>query len=194
MTLAQTSEDPDLKPSQVLSWMNETMWKAGKGKTTMTFFIGFFDFDRGELIYANAGHNPPFLIPSSLDDRRFNPNSLKIEAIPIRLAGTPLGALPDSTYKDCSMPIAAGDKFMFYTDGLIECTNSQLEMWGKRSMQKAFKGARESTIKEVQSRFINAAFQHFDNHPLADDVTVVVAGISQDWQPASETEAHQKAS
>jgi serine phosphatase RsbU (regulator of sigma subunit) len=105
--------------------------------------------------------------------------------------GLPLGVLEEETYCQFDVPIAPGDLFIFYSDGITEARNRQGQMYGIERLQALIgRHALESpaSITEVLhqelDRFTGAT--HF-----ADDVTCIVVAIDttgqlQGWH---ETEA-----
>jgi serine phosphatase RsbU (regulator of sigma subunit) len=66
------------------------------------------DASRGELRYANAGHNPPLLARTNGE----------VEAL--RSSGTVLGVFPEAEYAGAATALHRGDRLLLYTDGLVE--------------------------------------------------------------------------
>lgn len=48
-----------LKPKEFVEQLNKSVLRITKGDRFITFFGGVYDEATGELIYVNAGHNPP---------------------------------------------------------------------------------------------------------------------------------------
>ena len=76
----------------------------------VTAFVGVYDPIDGELVYANAGHPPPYLR---------HPNG---DVEELSFIDPPLGLRQASTQRSKSIPIAPGSLIVFYTDGVIETT------------------------------------------------------------------------
>lgn len=173
-------------PTDMLIKLNRLFWESGQGASTMTMFIGLVDLAEGKLRYVNAGHVNPLAIPLSADDARLTAKrsggSGKAKRIlPIIAHGSPLGYKADPEYSEFTMDIAAGDKFFFYTDGLVECTNYANVQWGGPTLKNRLTAHCELTADGLKETIVDEARAHFGEHPRADDVTVVVAQVSRDW-------------
>jgi serine phosphatase RsbU (regulator of sigma subunit) len=174
-------------PAKILARLNEIMWNAGTGNVTMTFFAAFIDPRTGIMTYANAGHNFPMILPKDPGDERLaklRKKKPETRGITLTLGGTPLGFHNDSDYKEKKVQLLPGDRVFLYTDGLIECTNKKEQMWGKTGLVDCLEQVSEKSIQEIRDRTVNDAYKFFAGHPTKDDVTVVVAEMAKDWQPA----------
>ncbi|MCJ7681279.1 MAG: PP2C family protein-serine/threonine phosphatase, partial [Candidatus Aminicenantes bacterium] len=101
------------------------------------------------------------------------------EAILVETEGDtfPLGILEDSQYEETKIQLTAGDKVVFYTDGIVEAMNEQEEMFGFDRLLEVVQGAKsmtaESLLKEILDKvneFVGGAAQH-------DDLTVIVVSV-----------------
>ena len=75
------------------------------------------DLERGRVSLANAGHPPPLL---RLPDRRTRP-------LPVP-AGPLLGVVAGATYPVTEIPLVRGVTLVFYTDGLVETPDTDLDV------------------------------------------------------------------
>jgi len=176
-------------PSQILDRFNRILYQAVRGQISMTFFVAAIDLNRGELCFANAGHNFPILIPKDVDDERITsrPKALAKTSsrVPISLSleGVPLGIDEFATYEEKTIPLSAGDKLLMYTDGLIECESNSGRPWGRKQMLKSVLNNVDKDVNELKDLVLQSAFNHFRDEPIRDDITLVVASISKDWRP-----------
>lgn len=158
-----------LSPASLLHYANRVVHDASKGKIMMTFFIGVMDFDKKELVYSSAGHNPPWLFKK--DGGSWSLKSLTAN-------GTRLGEGPDShDFEEKTIPIAEGDLLFLYTDGLLEGKNAEGTQYGKKHtrqvLEAALAGGPQNMINTLMSDFMT----HNGDKPLDDDVTLAVARI-----------------
>ncbi|MFF3849216.1 SpoIIE family protein phosphatase [Streptomyces sp. NPDC002328] len=101
-------------PGQLLSWLNIVAHHL-TGAVTATAACGLYDPVRRTLRWARAGHLPPVLVRDS-------------GAVPLPLLkGMLLGAVPEATYEEEEIQLAAGDTLLMYTDGLIERRDRSVE-------------------------------------------------------------------
>ncbi|RSS60522.1 ANTAR domain-containing protein [Streptomyces sp. WAC07061] len=101
--LAVTGADP----AQLLAWLNRVAFHL-TGHLTATAVCALFDPTTRTLRWARAGHLPPVLVRGA-----------HAESMPL-LPGLLLGALPDVTFAEEEVQLAAGDILLMYTDGLVE--------------------------------------------------------------------------
>lgn len=179
--IVKTSTSFD-SPAELLGRINRIIYNAVGGQISMTFFVTLIDQNRGTMIYANAGHNFPLLMPLKADDERRGKKKKDAMPISLTLKGTPLGVDPNASFQEKSMPIAAGDKIFFFTDGLIECTSPEGRAWGRKYLVESLQTLQAKPGEAVKNDVVAKAFAFFGKNPIADDVTVVVAEISKDWQ------------
>jgi sigma-B regulation protein RsbU (phosphoserine phosphatase) len=167
--LAQEHGEFNFAPGGMLSYANRVVHDAASGKIMMTFFAGVIDFETGELTYASAGHNPPWLLKKDGQTHRLN----SLVSI-----GQRLGEAKDvPAFEEKKIQVAPGDVLFLYTDGLMEGKNTDGEMYGKKRTRKvveAHVGAGpEALISELMKDFL----AHNGEKPLDDDVTLAAARI-----------------
>jgi serine phosphatase RsbU (regulator of sigma subunit) len=175
------------KPSDVLRHVNSIVWDAFQGGISLTFFCAIVDTKNGKMTYANAGHNFPFIIPLKAKDSRSTtkpPPGIENKPYPfsIRMTGNPLGMQKLATYSDKEMTIEAGDKIFLFSDGLIECSSPQGEVWGRKHLFNQLSEITSLPFDEFKDEILSRAFSFFANKPLEDDVTVVVAEVPKAWK------------
>jgi serine phosphatase RsbU (regulator of sigma subunit) len=104
-------------PGEVLARVNETLLARIPSNMSVTCFYCVLDPKSGRLLYANAGHDLPYL------QRRG-------EAEELRARGMPLGLMPGMSYEEKEIVLDAGDSALFYSDGLVEAHDPQGDMFG----------------------------------------------------------------
>ncbi|MDQ1040934.1 serine phosphatase RsbU (regulator of sigma subunit)/PAS domain-containing protein [Streptomyces sp. V3I8] len=101
-------------PGQLLSWLNSVAHHLS-GSITATAVCGVYDPGTRTLRWARAGHLPPVLVRDA-------------EAVSLPLVkGLLLGAVPEVTYAEDEVQLAADDTLLMYTDGLIERRDRTME-------------------------------------------------------------------
>jgi len=117
LQLAAQSLDSS-SPSEVLARANETLLSRIPANMFVTCFYAILDPKSGHLVYANAGHDLPYLHRASG------------EAEELRATGMPLGLMPGMGYEEKESILQAGEAALFYSDGLVEAHNPKGEMFG----------------------------------------------------------------
>jgi len=104
-------------PGEVLARVNETLLARIPPNMFVTCFYAIVEPKRGHLRYANAGHDLPYLRRSG-------------DAKELRARGMPLGLMPGMGYEEMEIVLEAGDRVLFYSDGLVEAHDPKREMFG----------------------------------------------------------------
>jgi serine phosphatase RsbU (regulator of sigma subunit)/ketosteroid isomerase-like protein len=104
-------------PGKVLSRVNETLLARIPPNMFVTCFYAILEPQSGSLTYANAGHDLPYLHRNG-------------EAEELRARGMPLGLMPGRGYEEKKTILEAGERALFYSDGLVEAHDPKGEMFG----------------------------------------------------------------
>jgi serine phosphatase RsbU (regulator of sigma subunit) len=128
-----------LTPGQVLAQVNDLLAADLPPGMFVTCFYAILDPATGELEYANAGQDLPYIrhadgVVSELDAR-----------------GMPLGLLPAMEYDGHTTTLAPGDTLLFYSDGLVEAHNPQREMFGFPRLMALLTGLDGSATKAADA-------------------------------------------
>jgi serine phosphatase RsbU (regulator of sigma subunit)/ketosteroid isomerase-like protein len=105
-------------PGAVLERVNETLFARIPPNMFVTCFYCILEPQSGRLVYANAGHDLPYLRHGDGD------------AEELRARGMPLGLMPGMSYEENEIVLDAGQSVLFYSDGLVEAHDSKGEMFG----------------------------------------------------------------
>jgi predicted ester cyclase len=104
-------------PGEVLERVNETLLARIPPNMFVTCFYATLDPESGRLLYANAGHDLPYLWHGG-------------DAEELRARGMPLGLMPGMSYEEKEIELDAGEGVFFYSDGLVEAHDPKGEMFG----------------------------------------------------------------
>jgi phosphoserine phosphatase RsbU/P len=126
----------------------------------ITFFYGMLDTASRRFVYANAGHNPPLLA------RRDGRTAQLSEG------GMVLGLFPENRYDQGEVKLRAGDRLLFFTDGVTEAANSAGEFFGEEKLLRLLVEHRNQTASELLKTILSAVTD-FSGGSFQDDVTLV---------------------
>ncbi len=158
-------------PAQAMELLNGSIYECSRGQLMMTFFLASYDTTTGEVTYANASHEAPFLI------RKSNEPLKRKDLIPLNEVNNPrLGQSRSTTYVESKIKLEPGDLMLFYTDGIPDIRNPKGESWGEREFVKAIINANQDFPTATDSMLrISTAFQKFrQGSSLVDDVTFFI--------------------
>jgi phosphoserine phosphatase RsbU/P len=150
-------------PISVLPDLNRQLCEANEEFMFVTMAVALIDTASGCLTYLNAGHNPPALSVAGGNFRLWDPPK-----------GPLLGVAPKAVYEVRELKLGQGDTLLFYTDGVTEAENANLEIFGVARLTGAleargpFNGA-EAVVEQVDlalAAFVAGAHQ-------SDDITML---------------------
>ncbi len=147
-------------PAEILKNLNETLSEENPKMMFVTAIVGIYDSNAGTFTYANAGHNPPYLIHSELE-------------ILDGSHGTPLGLFPGEVYNDVEVKVECGDTVFLYTDGVNEAVDQAGEFYGVERLEKVLKDT-YSTADRHYVEAVEASLLAFaDGAEQNDDITML---------------------
>ena len=153
-----------VSPASINNSINRLLCRNMASGRFATFCYARIEPAAGRIVYSNAGHNPPLLIrPGGAVER-------------LGEGGMVLGIFPDNQYEQAEMPLAGGDRLLFYTDGITEARNPEGDEYGEDRLADTAVALRTRTaeaIKEAVLDDVNA----FTHGKFEDDATLIVVGI-----------------
>ena len=90
----------------------------------------------------------------------------------------PLGSFGASTYDERTAELAAGDVFVFCSDGISETFNAAGEEFGSARLGQTALEHREKSAREIVEAIFGAMQAFRGDAPQTDDQTVVVVKIT----------------
>jgi sigma-B regulation protein RsbU (phosphoserine phosphatase) len=130
----------------------------------ITFFMGVIDPNTGELVYTNAGHNPPVVVRA---DGEFETLT--------GAGGVILGILPMATYQEARTTLNPGDVLVLFSDGVTEAADPTDDEYGEDRLGALVAGMKDRPSEEIVEAIHNTVIAFTQGAPAADDITVVVA-------------------
>lgn len=159
----------ELDPGKLLAALNRAIYRAGRTRYMMTAFAAVVDSATGEVRFANAGQNFPYVVSRGADGRP------RIEALVAR--GNTLGAAPDAPYQTHARRLAPGEKLVLYTDGVIDAGSPITEPFGEKRFRAVLASLADAPVPRVAESILAEVDGYLAGRPVADDITLVVAEI-----------------
>lgn len=154
----------DRTPAEALTRANEFILNDSQTDLFLSAFYALFTAGSDQLTYCNAGHNPPLWYQTDRDACR-----------PLTADGIVLGVLEDVILSDAAIRVAPGDVVVFYTDGVTEAMNEEMEQFGVKRLRSAIAGSAAGAAEDVLEAIVAAVDAHTGEMTRWDDVTLVVA-------------------
>ena len=154
------------RPAMVLAGMNDVLCGRLGGQYVTAAYL-FIDTRSRVLRYGAAGH-PPMLRSTRSGDR--------VDAL--EQNGLMFGFLEGQAYSEREEPLRANDRFVLYTDGVIEASRADDELFGMPRLEATVRDGARLDPESLAERVLSTVAQ-WSGQALGDDVTLVVV----DWSP-----------
>ena len=153
---------------RLLQLLHKAVKRTGGTEYHMTCFATLIDPASNTITYANAGHVVPYVCTKT------KAGKWRLDVLVAR--GNPLGASESPTYKEQSRQLADGDVIVWYTDGVVECTNPTGQQFGDRRFQRMLRTICDDDVEvdTIRDTVLRQAVTFHEGHPPDDDITLVV--------------------
>jgi len=111
-------------PADVLADVNRELCRENQTLMFVTLICGILNIKTGEVLYANAGHNPPLLIRKAQKAVFLNP-----------FRALMLGGFTNAEYRTEVLHLEPGDSLFLYTDGVTEARNEDRDFYTAERLQ-----------------------------------------------------------
>ena len=159
----QILSELETEPGAFVTRLNRGISQQCPSNRFITFFLAAYDPGTGEVSYANAGHNPPFIVRAQG----------RIEVL--EGGGPPLGIIGRMRYQPARVQLEPGDTLVLYSDGLSEAMNEYGEEFTEERLSQLLIDLRGHSANDMINSILAALARFVGNAPANDDVTVVVA-------------------
>ena len=149
-------------PGDVLFRANNDLCHENESSMFCTLFYGIMDTETGEVTYANAGHNPPYLITNSGEP-------VQIEST----GGIALGVMEEMEFESATFTASKGDSMFLYTDGVNEAMNEADEEYSYERLEDYLKENSTGSITDMVNRNLESVKEFAGTAPQSDDITVL---------------------
>lgn len=156
--LLRSTATGNTTPGEVLFRVNQLLVEQIPSNMFVTCLVLLVDPLSGEVVFANAGHNVPYL-------RRGD------TVVQLVARGMPLGLMKDSTYEEQKAVVGPGDLLLLYSDGITEQHDAEGQMFGYARTKEIVAAA--SSGDDLVDRCVAALSAFATGVELEDDVTLV---------------------
>jgi sigma-B regulation protein RsbU (phosphoserine phosphatase) len=157
----KSNRDAGGRPALMLGRLNSLLHESTSPEEFATLFYGVVDLESGELRYANAGHEFPYIIGpdglSRLDD-----------------SGLVLGAVDVFEYEEKSCLIPRGASLILYTDGVTDAATAEGEPFGETRLEQLLESNGHQDSGDLCGSILDGLRDFSQDTDYPDDVTLVV--------------------
>ena len=157
---------PDrFSPAGVLGSMNTILHERQLEEYYCTLCYAVFDLKRRNVTLANSGL--PYPIRCSSDGELL-----------MELPGVPLGSFAGSAYDELTYPLALGDLFVFFSDGVSEANDALGREFGPTRLLDVVSASRQGSARDIVNAIFAAVQDFRGDTPPNDDMTAVAVKIT----------------
>jgi sigma-B regulation protein RsbU (phosphoserine phosphatase) len=149
----------------VLEAMNRQLHERHLEEYYCTLCYALFDLKRRSVVMASSGLPYPVRCSGDLCEQ-------------IELPGVPLGLFEGVTYDEVTMPLEAGDLFVFCTDGVFDAMNEQGTEFGTQRLVEVVKAHRHTEARQIVDGIFDAVREFRGGASQNDDMTSVAVRIT----------------
>ncbi len=154
--------------AELITRVNKLVHGYTEDGVFITFFYSILDTRTGQLVYVNAGHNPPCIL------RRDGSREY------LDCGGLVVGVMPNSEYEEGHATLLAGDDLVLYTDGITEAANTEDEMFGEERLEQLLIEHRHASAREIEERVYTSVKDFAAGASQTDDLTMVIVKMTSD--------------
>ncbi len=162
--------------AELITRVNKLVHGYTEDGVFITFFYSILDTRTGQLVYVNAGHNPPCIL------RRDGSREY------LDCGGLVVGVMPNSEYEEGHATLLAGDDLVLYTDGITEAANTEDEMFGEERLEQLLIEHRHASAREIEERVYTSVKDFAAGASQTDDLTMVIVKMTSDSTDDETTE------
>lgn len=152
---------PKISLIELVRKLNEIVLRNTKGERFITIFIAKYDYKTKELVYINAGHNPPIM---------YNTKNSNVYYLKNGCVG--LGMIDDiPEINKGYIKVAKNTKLLCYTDGLVEVENESGEEFGLNHVEEII--SKDDAIDNLTTSLIEQLNIYRGSKPLFDDISIL---------------------
>ncbi len=162
-TLIKSQAAESLSTAKILTQVNRELSKDNTTDMFVTLFICILNIRTGQLLYTNAGHNPPYL-KHAMSERLTRLD---------KRHGTILGVIEDQTYEEARIQLEVGDSILLYTDGVTEAVNPKDIQYSEESLVRLLESRDFNSVKDLVASVMKSVTDFEAGAERADDITIL---------------------
>lgn len=161
LAMMRTLVDEGLEGAALAERLNVQVARHAPRSRFVTLFVSVLNPTTGELVYVNAGQNPPLVRRT---DGAYEH---------LRAGGIALGMFDHATYVTGSTRLNPGDVLVMYSDGITEAENDAAQPFDEAGLQAIMDGREWGSAKELAWATFAAVEHHTGSRRLLDDLTML---------------------
>ena len=151
----------------IIEEVHRTLVESMDTSRFVTAVYGILDPGPGTFTYVNCGHNPPLILRGN-GAREF-----------LRTGRRAVGMLGSQPTPTREVTLACGDTLVFYTDGVVEVTDTRDCEFGTAGLMRVLSESAEQPAERVIQAVVDATHAHAGTDHYGDDFTILIVKRSR---------------
>ena len=161
-TLIRATGIRGVTANECITYINGLLAKESVNYMFVTVFYGIYNIRTGEVTYANAGHNPPYLMKA---DGHVEPLPMSKDIV--------AGVIDDFQFTEETLRLQPGDTLLMFTDGVTEATDTAENEYGDDRLRMLLSQSSSLSCQEIVDR-VKADVKAFAGEAeQSDDITLL---------------------
>ncbi|MGA2915530.1 MAG: GAF domain-containing SpoIIE family protein phosphatase [Sedimentisphaerales bacterium] len=152
--------------SEIIHKLNATACSECRDGEFITLFYAIINTTAKTITYSNCGHEPALLLRQG-----------KIREL--KKGGLVLGVMKNAVYEIETVELKAGDRLLFYTDGLIDAVNFSGKTWGVQNLYKTFRRYAAASAEEIVNNILAYRRRFIGLAKQVDDTSIVAIKVAK---------------
>lgn len=162
ITLLRSTAMQGKKAGEMLEIVNNSLSRENATNMFVTVFCGVLNIRTGFVEYANAGHNPPFVIRRDGGIDMLSGNGALV-----------LAAMENTPYETMAVTLSPGDMIFHYTDGVTEAMDTKGNFFTDERLAGALKKTRGMPADDAVSAILAEIHTFASGAEQSDDITML---------------------
>lgn len=162
-TILRASLSHVASPAHGMEKANRLICADAQDGMFVTVFYGQIDTGSGEMLYINAGHNPPMFYQRDLH-----------QIAELEHRSMALGIEPSLHFTPQHVQLAAGDFLLLFTDGVTDAANARGEQFGAGRLCDALLANWQAPASVIVAALERSLYDFIGPTPQFDDMAVVL--------------------
>ena len=161
-TLIRATGIRGVSPAECMTYSNALLAQESVNNMFVTVFYGIYNIRTGEVVYSNAGHNPPYLVKADGS----------VKALPLS-KDIVAGAIDDFQYTEETLQLEKGDTLLLYTDGVTEAINPEEKEYGEDRLSMLLYQSSSLNCQEIVDKVKADVKAFVGEAEQSDDITLL---------------------
>ncbi len=153
-------------PKKLLVELNRQLYRNLERQQFASMIYGVLELKSRRFVFARAGHNSLLYIPAKGHCDLITPSGIGL--------GLDSGKVFEKELEEVELPLASGDTFVLYTDGLTDAMNIDREEYGEDRLIQSASEKRHCDATDIRGHILENIQNHVNGNNPHDDLTMVV--------------------